>query len=341
MRTKFEEFRFCEGDWKVHVFATVRYPDWSEDVREQPSLIKRKAPEDEEIAKKKKKTKKQHVNAPPPSDANVIDLATEDRQNSDLKTPSSISSPVTPSQPRLSSMIMKSSTPTDESPSKHVQEGRTSPVQAPQHAPSPPQRTLTSVSDPQNNGKPLSASHSNCRPAPFSKGNPTASVPQNDSNTPLVPPPAQIDDKPTSTLHSDRLPLQSPQPDDEQVPAPPVLDKMANIPRTGDGADEPDLFVDSSTNLIISPPLVQVHHTADPATTKPKKGKAMEPSKAITAQNLFAIDYLNEHTTTTKAEFKKVFDALDDSSKQKYSALAKQKKLEEALAKKSAQGNSK
>jgi hypothetical protein len=33
-------------------------------------------------------------------------------------------------------------------------------------------------------------------------------------------------------------------------------------------------------------------------------------------RNLFAIDYLNEHTTTTKAEFKKVFDALDDSSKQ-------------------------
>ena len=38
MRTKFEEFRLCEGDWKVHAFATVRYPDWSEDVRKRGKL---------------------------------------------------------------------------------------------------------------------------------------------------------------------------------------------------------------------------------------------------------------------------------------------------------------
>lgn len=28
MRLKFEEFWWCEGDWKVEAFATIRYPDW-------------------------------------------------------------------------------------------------------------------------------------------------------------------------------------------------------------------------------------------------------------------------------------------------------------------------
>ena len=28
MRIKFEEFQWCEGDWKIEAFATIRYPDW-------------------------------------------------------------------------------------------------------------------------------------------------------------------------------------------------------------------------------------------------------------------------------------------------------------------------
>lgn len=28
MRLQFEEFRWCDSDWKVEVFATIRYPDW-------------------------------------------------------------------------------------------------------------------------------------------------------------------------------------------------------------------------------------------------------------------------------------------------------------------------
>lgn len=29
MRATHPEFQFCEGDWKVKMFATIRYPDWS------------------------------------------------------------------------------------------------------------------------------------------------------------------------------------------------------------------------------------------------------------------------------------------------------------------------
>jgi hypothetical protein len=33
MRADFPEFRWCENDWKVHAFATEKYPDWAKDVR--------------------------------------------------------------------------------------------------------------------------------------------------------------------------------------------------------------------------------------------------------------------------------------------------------------------
>jgi hypothetical protein len=40
MRAKFSEFRWCEGDWKVHAFATIRFPDWSQDVRKRGRLTR-------------------------------------------------------------------------------------------------------------------------------------------------------------------------------------------------------------------------------------------------------------------------------------------------------------
>ena len=38
MRQKFPEFRWCEGDWKVHAFATARYPNWGADARDRGHL---------------------------------------------------------------------------------------------------------------------------------------------------------------------------------------------------------------------------------------------------------------------------------------------------------------
>ena len=40
MRIKFPEFQWCEGDWKVQTFATVRFPDWSQDVRKKGRLTR-------------------------------------------------------------------------------------------------------------------------------------------------------------------------------------------------------------------------------------------------------------------------------------------------------------
>jgi len=34
MKTGFDEFWYCDGDWKVERFAIIKYPDWCHDVRE-------------------------------------------------------------------------------------------------------------------------------------------------------------------------------------------------------------------------------------------------------------------------------------------------------------------
>ena len=40
MRQKFPELCWCEGDWKVHAFATARYPNWVTDVRDKGVLTR-------------------------------------------------------------------------------------------------------------------------------------------------------------------------------------------------------------------------------------------------------------------------------------------------------------
>ncbi len=40
MKTNFDEFRYCDGDWKVERFAIIKYPDWCRDARESGHLIR-------------------------------------------------------------------------------------------------------------------------------------------------------------------------------------------------------------------------------------------------------------------------------------------------------------
>ena len=40
MKTSFDEFRYCDGDWKVERFAIIKYPDWCRDAREPGRLTR-------------------------------------------------------------------------------------------------------------------------------------------------------------------------------------------------------------------------------------------------------------------------------------------------------------
>ena len=38
MKMTFNEFQYCDGDWKVERFAIIKYPDWCRDARESGHL---------------------------------------------------------------------------------------------------------------------------------------------------------------------------------------------------------------------------------------------------------------------------------------------------------------
>jgi hypothetical protein len=40
MKMSFDEFRYCDGDWKVERFAIIKYPDWCRDARESGRLTR-------------------------------------------------------------------------------------------------------------------------------------------------------------------------------------------------------------------------------------------------------------------------------------------------------------
>jgi hypothetical protein len=40
MRKKYEEFTYCDGNWKAERFAIIKYPDWCRDVRETGRLTR-------------------------------------------------------------------------------------------------------------------------------------------------------------------------------------------------------------------------------------------------------------------------------------------------------------
>lgn len=40
LKRNFDEFRYCDGDWKVERFAIVKYPDWCRDGRESGRLTR-------------------------------------------------------------------------------------------------------------------------------------------------------------------------------------------------------------------------------------------------------------------------------------------------------------
>ncbi|KAI0277729.1 hypothetical protein BC826DRAFT_1113752 [Russula brevipes] len=86
-------------------------------------------------------------------------------------------------------------------------------------------------------------------------------------------------------------------------------------------------------DLSIPRPLIQVPMEASMApSSKAKAGKLMVVSSMVlSARNLFAVDFLKEHTPTI-AEFKLIWDKTPSEIKKKYKALSKERKAASRLA---------
>lgn len=87
-------------------------------------------------------------------------------------------------------------------------------------------------------------------------------------------------------------------------------------------------------DLLIPSPLIQVPIEASAAPTNKAKvsGKLMVASSTVlSARNLFAVDYLKEHSPTI-SEFKTIWDNTPSETKKKYEALSKERKAASRLA---------
>ncbi|KAN0134104.1 hypothetical protein V8E53_008109 [Lactarius tabidus] len=174
----------------------------------------------------------------------------------------------------------------------------------------------------------------------------TRNIPTPDNNPPNVPPIKTA----STTAHSDIAPPDTP--DTSASPTSPLspLD-ISNAPMPPPGS-APAGQVNNTTpqpltivikagqqsgrrrvnplaGVSIPKPSFQVPAEAPPAsaTRGLKSEKAMVASPdSLSARNLFACDYLKDHTLS-KLKFKNVWDNIDSETKKKYEALSKQKKL--------------
>jgi hypothetical protein len=138
LKRNFDEFRYCDGDWKVERFAIVKYPDWCRDARESgrltraskvPSICflltmfvlgarpsKRKTGDCRSL-KDERKQKKAKAKLTVPSGAQVIDLANDVPASSSTSrsTTNSTSAPVTTTLNPPSPLTIPASSPHQES----------------------------------------------------------------------------------------------------------------------------------------------------------------------------------------------------------------------------------
>lgn len=322
-----------------------------------PSVSKRKADDEEahSSSHKGKKGKKRRTNQAPPANADIINLAHEDPATPAdpvqlshsttrprptprpiMKSPESLTGPAVSSAGTSTAHPRPSPCPIVHPPESST-ESASSSTDSATHPHSTPRPTVQSPESQPVQMLPIgaaSAAERSAEPIEHQAGEHV------DRNEPVAGNSWEGTDKgldnPAEAISADDLPrppspIQEDNSNSAQVSQSRHETGVMEMPRTLSsdvGQREDDLF----SNLAIPPPSNQIPQTVAPSgsgsTSKSKKGKPMEPSKALTARNLFAIDYLGDHPNTTSAEFKKVFDALDETTRKKYNALAKQKKVE-------------
>ncbi|KAF8869672.1 hypothetical protein BD779DRAFT_1479589 [Infundibulicybe gibba] len=348
MRKKFPEFRFCNNNWKRDSFATVRYPDWTRHCRgsggltcANPSKGKRKQddPDDDieisapaPVVHKKRRTAPRKQLLPPPPEANIIDIdeagssAVEAHEGTPnpTHTLSSIPAPITKTAPDTSDSTTSGDSPRTVAPSNsNPLAKRASNTAGMESSP-----RITS-----ENGKSTAADTNTLA----SVGTPKDTTPE-----PSLSPVANSDttacdsdqaDTATSTTITTTPDQSAPSAisssSDTEASATTVLE--ANGRRTR-------RHLDPLANISIPKPATEAPvFTGGTPVPRPKAvkkggGKKMEASVTLlTARNLFAIDYLQDHSVTV-AEFAAIYKSLDKATTNKYEVLSKRKKFEAHLA---------
>ncbi|KIM35296.1 hypothetical protein M413DRAFT_14632 [Hebeloma cylindrosporum] len=317
MRNSFPEFGLCEGSWKAEAFAIIRYPDWSSKVRSS-GLILRKRPskgkrkhEDDSEDKSAPKTKKQKIKAAlPPADTTIIyldddDIYADPPTVSAPQTATTSSSTTGPTPPTVSALQTATTSSLTETPSITAT-GSTplSPIVIP--STSSQDSELSTIS--------------------------TRSV----DSTSTTPPPSGTVVEPTSAVVSPAPPSIAPttaalSPADADSEEPTRNKPVGNAPRRSRRQ-----AIDPLKNLVVPCPPEEVpvaeQIPAPPAsaagTAKKGDDKELSIPKGLSAKNLYAKEYKKTHPRVTGAEYRSVWDNLDETTRKEFEQLCKAKKAE-------------
>jgi hypothetical protein len=167
LKTNFDEFRYCDGDWKVERFAIVKYPDWCRDAREPGRLTcaskvlfirflltmfvlgarpsKRKTGDSESLKdERRRKIRKAKAKSTVPPGTQAIDLTNDApiSSSTSCSTINSTSTPVTTTLNSSSPLTMPASSPHQGSSTSTAHSVSTIRVS---HSPSHPSQVPTPV----------------------------------------------------------------------------------------------------------------------------------------------------------------------------------------------------
>ncbi|KDR76789.1 hypothetical protein GALMADRAFT_139667 [Galerina marginata CBS 339.88] len=361
MRHKFEEFRYCDNDWKVEAYATIRYPDFARYPRASGRLTRRDPSSSSHANGKRKsnndgrrsdtRSTKKARTASPAKDVYDIDLisdvenqppppavSTSKRHIGSKANSSKRRDKITPKpRPRNGVSLAAATIPAparSASLDPAVSSEATPPIApalSPSEIPTPGISVASEETEVPTNSSTLSSPNA-----------PTAET--------VAGALGRSFDTEVSPLASPSVGLETPTQDAAQVPLAP-----ANGPerptRTAEIDDESQSTglrqtrtkrsVNILSNMAIPRPAEElrapvVNGPAAPSTSRARENngstKLMQANNSLSARNLFAIDYLKTHTPTT-AEFKAIYETLDKATIKKYTARSQLKKAEAKSAK--------
>ncbi|KAF8962357.1 hypothetical protein BDZ97DRAFT_1825778 [Flammula alnicola] len=330
MRIKFPEFRWCENDWKIEAFATIRYSEWKPIrdsgmlSRENPSInahIKRKSGVDDG-ASKPRPAKKQKQARPAPED--IIELES-DLEESNRKRPRAGPSKrpevnATSSTPHQIAAV--SSSQVDNSSSTPSSTTAVTPAPATSH-PVEVQSTII-VSPASSSLIPLSPSSQAARSSEtcISQPIPTLNDLSADLNNDNL-----AESGGASTLGNVTNTLASPEKQPEVAPA-------STVPTTRTRGHRNSNIL---SNLSIPKPaedmLAPISNSGAASSTSEavsnaskgrvaKSEKLLEANGSSSARNLYVIDYLKAHGPILLSAFKPIWDNIDRETLRDYQARA-------------------
>ncbi|KAF8220526.1 hypothetical protein L208DRAFT_1382621 [Tricholoma matsutake] len=343
MKLSFPEFCYCEEDWKIERFAIIKYPDWCRDMWDPGAQPSKQRIGDSKNMKDNWKQKQAKGETTVPPGAQVIDLD-NDGSTSHMTTTSTIPPVVNPPDPSTLTELLPPPPPT------MTHSGQSAAVMIPIAATLAQSSSAPSATPSLTPATPCSQTMTagNFNAISSTIARPSTQFSQSLSSPLIMPssPPFPHSSSSSTTLptspnwepHSQECGNGNPT---RPLPATIGQDKDVAVLRSASGSEGSHpwhqvnplwgLIKISRASLTIQRPSFKVSFNpiitpSSGSTSTAQSSKARKlmvaSSTVLSAQNLFTVDYLKDHSPTI-SEFKVVWDNISSDTKK---ALKKRKR---------------